>query len=49
MRIRERSAWKGVWARSAMRDKHEVRMSDMRCRGECHPAVAMVDSSITPL
>jgi hypothetical protein len=40
MRNRERSAWKEVWAFDAMRDKHEVRMSDMRPAGNCRPTVA---------
>jgi hypothetical protein len=44
MRIRERSAWKEVWSCDAMRDKHEVRMSDMRPRCACRGAVAKVDS-----
>ena len=37
MRNRERSAWKQVWARDAMRDKHRVRMSDMRPMGRMSP------------
>ena len=37
MRNRERSAWKRVWACDAMRDKHEVRMSDMRPMGRMSP------------
>lgn len=48
MRIRERSAWKRVWACGAMRDKHEVRMSDMRPRCECRVVVAKVDSWAVP-
>ena len=47
MRIRERSACKTVWACDVMRDKHEVRMSDMRCPCECRYAVVKVVWSIT--
>jgi hypothetical protein len=48
MRNRERSAWRRVLSSDAMRDKHEVRMSDMRATGECRPAVAKADSWATP-
>jgi hypothetical protein len=48
MRIRERSAWIRVWSSDAMRDKHEVRMSDMRPQCECRAPVAKVDSWAVP-
>ena len=47
MRIRERSAWNRLCARDAMRDKHEVRMSDMRCLCECRAVVVKAAAVIT--
>lgn len=48
MRNRERSACGEVWAFDAMRDKHEVRMSDMRPAGNCRPTVAKTRSWAAP-
>lgn len=48
MRNRERSAYRQVWAFDAMRDKHEVRMSDMRPTGECCPIVAKARAWAAP-
>jgi hypothetical protein len=43
MRNRERSAWSEVCAPLVMRDKHEVRMSDMRPVGVCRRLVVKID------